>query len=113
MEELNVKKLILVLAVVLVGAFLLVGCGGGSDDIYGTWLRDSDGETTYTFNEDGTGAFDIGFAVLEFDWTEDSGVIRIANEEQNVTDALEFSVDGDTLTLTNAEGNSETYTRVE
>ena len=106
------KKYILVLAIVLVGAFLLVGCGG-SDDIYGTWLRDSDSETTYTFNEDGTGAFDIGFAVLDFDWTASSGTLSIANEEQNVTDSLDYSVDGDTLTLTNAAGESETYTRVE
>jgi len=106
------RKYILILAIVLAGAFLLVGCSG-SDDIYGTWLRDSDSETTYTFNEDGTGAFDIGFAVLDFDWTVDSDTITIVNEDQNVSDTLEFSVDGDSLTLTNASGDSETYTKVE
>ncbi|MCL2402752.1 MAG: DUF5640 domain-containing protein [Coriobacteriia bacterium] len=108
----KMKRYILILAIVLAGAFLLVGCGG-SDDIYGTWLRDSDSETTYTFNEDGTGAFDIGFAVLDFDWTADSDAITIVNEDQNVNDTLEFSVDGDTLTLTNSSGDSETYTKVE
>ena len=129
------RAIVLLLAVVLVSAFLLTGCSGNSDNanpLVGTWSQDGLRDTMrvmLTFNANGTGELDVvsffylnadgtierdgvNLNTLEFVWTVDSGTLSV--DTNGVVEELEFSIDGDTLTtISSASGRETVYSRVE
>lgn len=82
----------------------------GESNLVGTWSRDDEPSHFFIFNEDGTGELDIGITSLQFTWTAEAGTLLIVGD--GVRDEMGFFIDGDTLTTTNASGETRHYTRV-
>ena len=91
-------KKLLALALILILAFGLVACGnGGSNDsgLVGTWevTEDWSWEWVIVFNADGTG-YEDGWPIR---WSAENGYLTIY--ENDFDDVLEYSIDGNVLTL--------------
>ena len=110
-------KKILALTLVLVMVFALCACGGGKNAAVGTWKLTGlfEGEEDYSaylamlgmdltlvLNEDGTGTMEMMGEKIDITWADG----KIMNEGES----LSFSVDGDTLTITE-EGERMVFTR--
>ena len=110
-------KKILALTLILVMVFALCACGGGKNAAVGTWKLTGlfEGEEDYSaylamlgmdltlvLNEDGTGTMEMMGEKIDITWADG----KIINEGES----LSFSVDGDTLTISE-EGERMVFTR--
>ena len=110
-------KKILALTLILVMVFALCACGGGKNAAVGTWKLTGlfEGEEDYSaylamlgmdltivLNEDGTGTMEMMGEKIDITWADG----KIMNEGES----LSFSVDGDTLTISE-EGERMVFTR--
>lgn len=100
------KKLLTLTAAVL-SAAMLAACGS-SKNIVGTWIdEDSSYQTTYIFNEDGSGSIQMKYSM----WQSDDFHYEIKGDSLILSDSTnreekKFSISGNTLTL-----DGDTYTR--
>ena len=70
--------------------------------LVGTWEGEAEGITmTYTFNEDGTGEAEVLGMTVDLAWVTNDGVLITVIMGETEED--EYTVDGDTLTLTGIE----------
>ena len=100
------KKLLLVI-VVLVGAFALVGCGN-TKSIIGSW-KYKDGGYTYTFNKDKTGSYTIGSTVMKFTYEDDGKKVSILYEGNTIASEYEYKIDGKKLIIKDSFGSDVEY----
>lgn len=97
----------LLVSILLVGVLALAGCGGGGQDenLVGTWEWELLGDDLYyTFNDDGTGHFNIFGDVSEFSWTTSGEQLRInrtgdipSGEIRN--ERWNYTINGNRLTI--------------
>ena len=112
------KKVIICFAAVVIALCLLCSCGSPEKTIIGSWKYQTSvlgvvTETTYTFNEDGTGSMNaiIGIA-FEYSFSGDKLFITTNLLGMENTDEYVYKFDGkDKLTLTKG-GESMTLERV-
>lgn len=90
---------------------LLCACGA-KNSLVGTWAGEVEGvSVSMTFNEDKTGSMSImgGLMTVGFTYTDDNGKVVMTPEEDKEDymsfTEFEYSVSGNTLTLTDDEGS--------
>ena len=121
--------LMLVLALVF-GAMGIAGCSSSDDDsadaeettemtdeekLVGTWEMTEE-ESTWEFNDDGTGSYTEGDETTELDWTLDGSVFEISFSFENdyvETDTAELTWISDTEIELGIEDGTLTMTKVE
>ena len=103
-----------ILAVVLVAVLALAFCACFPEkQIIGTWKNQETVlgvvvETTYVFNEDGTGTMSVGNVVpveLEYSFKDDKLNITVNTLGIKTTTEYSFDFKGDELTLTNGSNS--------
>ncbi len=98
----------------LIAVGMLTACGAGG--IVGSWgfSTDSGGVLSiliFDFNEDGTGALYYEFEPVDPTDPDSVGrAIQLQRGMQDERDTFAYALDGDTLTLTYAENDTEVYT---
>jgi len=112
----KICMLLLIAAMLAVGAFVLTGCGSWETEnspIVGTWGWDQLGDWRYVFNPDGTGHRGEGFGAdfFEFTWDANDSRLRInligdlpANAIRN--EQWNFVIDGNRLTIDSRQDRS-------
>ncbi len=95
------KKLLLLLPLIIV----LVSCTA-ADSIVGKWQStEPDGTVLcYEFRNDGTGSISNGKNEAEFSYVAEDGVLTVTYGGK--TESADYTLDGDTLTLTDGQGTS-------
>ena len=114
------KSLISIIAValcILFTASALCACGDTSGDedegktnLVGSWEYESGGYI-YTFSEDGTGNYDAGGTVMEFNYTDKSNSIEFSYEDTTESSTYEYRIEGDALYIKDSLGNDVKYIR--
>jgi len=126
----NIKKnliIILIIAVLTVGLFILTGCNESTNNtatnteakkaestsVVGSWKNDEYGsDFIYTFNSDGSGKYDAAGTLMEFTYTIDGSRISIMYTGNTVPFETEFSVSGDILNVKDSMGKDTLYKKV-
>lgn len=101
-------------AVAIIAAIIIVVilAVGGKGNIVGTWSLTEDGQTiTCTFDEDGTGelAYEFAGMSMQFEYETDGDNLDIT--VYGSTSTSTYKIDGDELTITDGNGESQTLTR--
>lgn len=103
------KKILISFVLVFI-VLLFAGCGKKS--VVGTWsTKLGSYNYTYTFNENGTGAYDIEGSKLEFTYTVDKDKITINYDGNTVPFETTFEINGNKLNMKDSLGNDTIYTR--
>ncbi|MBR0463354.1 MAG: hypothetical protein IJJ23_03105 [Clostridia bacterium] len=78
----------------------------------GSWST-SDGRYTYTFNADATGKYELfsGTTVMDFTYTATAEELSILYKDRPEPLVLPYSIEGDTLNLTDSFGAVVAYTK--
>ena len=111
------KKLICTLALalcVVTAVVCLASCGGSEKKsaLVGTWAANEAEGMSYVFNEDGTGKWDAGDYAMNFTYTEKDGVIELTYDGAPTAQKWEYTIDGSTLSMKEADsGVTLTYTK--
>ena len=123
----NLNKIIAIFAAILM-LLSFAACGDKTDSsadngskttaaaeskkasIIGSWEYESGGYT-YTFNEDGTGTYDTGGAVMKFTYEATDTELSITYEGNTEPMVLEYTLDGDTLNVKDSFGSDTIYNR--
>ena len=79
-------------------------------DIVGSWEYEGGG-FTYTFNDDGTGVYDLVGSQMKFTYTAENGVLAITYEGADAPIELEYELSGDTLNVKDSMGSDTIYKR--
>ena len=77
-------------------------------DIIGTWEFEPGG-FTYTFNDDGTGKYDVVGGLMTFSYEADGSKLTLNYDDGLPSAELEYSIDGDTLNIRDSAGNDTIY----
>lgn len=81
-----------------------------SSTLVGSWEY-ADGGFTYTFNADGTGTYDMFGEGMSFTYTDNGTSIEFLYEDVDDPTVLEYTIDGDTLTMKDSFGSDVTYVK--
>ncbi len=92
----------------LIVSLLLAACG--KKTIVGQWNHENGGYT-YTFNEDGSGAYAYGENKMEFTYTVDGDKISILYKGNTSPFETSFILEDDTLNIKDSLGNDTIYKR--
>lgn len=116
------KKLIALLLVALT-ALAMVACatdeGGTTDEvskaeeavsIVGTWKESSYG-ASYTFGQDGKGAYNFGGTDMEFTYTDDGSKITIQYTNATEPNVFPYSIKGNELHIEDSFGAIVIYVK--
>lgn len=100
-------KRVLLATLLLVVTVTLTGCK--DKGIVGTWEYKTGGYT-YTFNEDGTGTYDVAGNIMNFKYTIDGANIsfKYTDEEMETWDTT-FSITDDVLNIKDSLGEDTLY----
>ena len=120
---------------VLMAVLCLTACGNKGDDakanqttaaedankgetkeasaLLGTWSANEAEGCAYTFEEDGKGVWDAGEGMLmNFTYADKGETVEITYEGASTTQIWEYTIDGDNLTMKDADtGSILTYTK--
>ena len=112
----NVVKSLLLIALLIIVAFAITGCGKENNEpkeatIVGSWKYDG-ADYTYTFNEDGTGKYNAAGTDMEFTYTINENQISILYTGNTAPFETEFSINGDTLNIIDSFGSDTLYKKV-
>ena len=77
-------------------------------DIIGTWEFEPGG-FTYTFNDDGTGKYEVVGGLMTFSYEADGSKLTLNYDDGLPSAELEYSIDGDTLNIRDSAGNDTIY----
>ena len=80
----------------------------GNSDILGSWEYESGGYT-YTFNEDGTGVYDLGTSTMEFTYEVTDTELSILYTGNTEPLVLEYEIDGNKLNVKDSFGKDTIY----
>ncbi len=80
----------------------------GNSDILGSWEYESGGYT-YTFNEDGTGVYDLGTSTMEFTYEVTDTQLSILYTGNTSPMVLEYEIDGNKLNVKDSFGKDTIY----
>ena len=78
--------------------------------LVGSWEYESGG-FTYTFNDDGSGVYDVAGTQMKFTYTAENSVLSITYEDSTAPMQLEYVLSGDTLNVKDSGGNDTIYHR--
>ena len=78
--------------------------------LVGSWEYESGG-FTYTFNEDGSGVYDMAGTKMKFTYTAENSILSITYEGSTEPMQLEYILSGDTLNVKDSGGNDTIYHR--
>lgn len=78
-------------------------------DIVGSWEYEG-GSFTYTFNDNGTGTYDISGNVMNFTYSADGTKLTITYEGSAAME-LSYELNGDTLNVKDSTGSDTIYKR--
>lgn len=98
----------------LVLAFVAVGCGGNADDedLVGVWTADLLPGNEIEFKTDGTFvARGEGTDDVEGEYTAKDGTLSILVSEMDYIEEGDYVIVGDTLSLQDSSGATATFTR--
>ena len=84
--------------------------GAADTGLVGSWEYESGG-FTYTFNEDGSGVYDVAGTKMKFTYTAENSVLSITYEDTSAPTQLEYVLSGDTLNVKDSGGNDTIYHR--
>ena len=84
--------------------------GAADTGLVGSWEYESGG-FTYTFNEDGSGVYDVAGTKMKFTYTAENSVLSITYEGSTAPMQLEYVLSGDTLNVKDSGGNDTIYHR--
>jgi len=85
---------------------------GSVNPIVGSWQYEGGGYT-YTFNEDGTGKYELGGTSMEFSYeTKDDNKISILYKGNTTPFETEYKVEGNTLNVIDSYGNDTIYKKI-
>ena len=84
--------------------------GAADTGLVGSWEYESGG-FTYTFNEDGSGVYDVAGTKMKFTYTAENSVLSITYEGSTAPMQLEYVLSGDTLNVKDSAGNDTIYHR--
>lgn len=113
----KITRLLAAALALLLALTALSGCSN-EKKLIGTWINQTETlgvvvETSYTFNENGSGSLTSALGVgLSFDYTVDGDNLTIVTSVLGIasTNVYTFSISGDTLTLTK-DGTSTVLTK--
>jgi len=77
--------------------------------LVGSWDYEELSGFVYTFNEDGTGKYDVFGEVMNFTYTDKGDSIEFHYEDVDAPTTLDYSIDGDTLTIKDSAGADVKY----
>ena len=80
--------------------------------LVGTWTYE-DGGFTYTFNADGTGAYEVFGEVLNFTYTDNGDSIDVLYDDVDSPLNLPYSIDGNTLTVKDSFDEEVKYVKAD
>ena len=84
-----------------------------SDPLVGKWQSEKLSNYVYTFNDDGTGQYDMAGKVLKLTYSTDEGKITLNFLEEGYTPVtLNYILDGDSLNIKDSFGKDTFYVRV-
>ena len=78
--------------------------------LVGSWEYEIGG-FTYTFNDDGSGVYDVAGTKMKFTYTAENSVLSITYEGSTAPTQLEYVLSGDTLNVKDSGGNDTIYHR--
>lgn len=81
-----------------------------ADALVGSWEYQG-GNYTYTFNEDGTGAYDVGSSVMKFTYEATDTTLSILYEGNTSPLKLDYVINGTVLNVKDSFGNDTLYNR--
>lgn len=96
------KKTLCVILAVMLLAVSLCACGTGSNSIVGSWSGTTEGiAITMSFEKDGSGVLSAlgGLATEKFTYTTEGSALTVTTADDD-KEVYEYSLDGDTLSLT-------------
>lgn len=114
------KAFAIVLTALLLAVTLVTfsACGNNKKEdenknpIVGSWKYEGGGYT-YTFNEDGTGKYELGTSVMEFTYEiKEENKLSILYKNNTVPLETEYKIEGDTLNVIDSFGNDTIYKKV-
>ena len=96
--------------VLCVGVIALTACGEEKEpeSIIGVWKHDS-GNYIYTFNEDGTGEYNVYENPMIFTYTTEGNSLSILYNGNTAPFETTYSIKGDTLNVKDSNGNDTLY----
>ena len=81
--------------------------------LVGTWESVEAAGTSYTFNEDGTGAINgVGYST-PFKYTDNGSTIEFTYDGAAADMKSDYKIEGDTLSITNDDSNTLTYKKTD
>ena len=88
--------------------------GETASPLVGTWTANEAEGSSYIFNDDGSGAWDMGEgATMNFSYADKGTTVEITYEGSSSTQTWEYTINGSTLTMKDTDtGTVMTYTRV-
>ena len=104
----SMLKKVLLATLLLVVTVTLTGCK--DKGIVGKWEYKTGGYT-YTFNEDGTGTYDVGSTKMEFTYKTDGDKLSITYKGNTTAFETTFTIDKNTLNIKDSFGNDTIYNR--
>ncbi len=83
------------------------------NDLVGSWDFAELSGMVYTFNEDGTGSYDMFGEVMNFTYEADGSTLKITftDEGVDVPTELAYTIDGDSFNVKDSLGNDTIYKR--
>lgn len=83
-----------------------------SDPLVGVWSAQSMPGISYTFNEDGSGEYDLMGNIMKIKYSTKDGKITIEFLEEGMSSVtLDYTLDGDTLNIKDSFKNDNLYSR--
>ena len=101
------KRVLSIVALVLVSSVLFVGCG--KKGLVGSWVHETYSSYVYTFNEDKTCTYSTMECTYEYD--EEKGTLSILYKGNTVPFETTYKIDGDKLTIKDSLENDVVYKR--
>lgn len=103
------KRAFLIITLV-VTITVLSGCSNSKNSIVGSWKHESS-DYTYTFNKDKTGNYDAVGTIMKFTYEDRGNKLVILYNGNTSPFELDYSIDGDKLTITDSFGTPVIYYR--
>ena len=109
------KKVLRVLLLILIFSTFLTACRDKKENnkpaIVGSWKYES-GSYTYTFNEDGTGKYDISGSVKEFTYKTDGDKLSITYNGSTAAFETTYEIKDNVLNIKDSFGKDTKYKKV-